>query len=44
MLRKLGVAAEDTDRIISVIPPDVFHVGMENQATESADELDVVNA
>jgi len=40
MLRKLGVAAEDTDRIISVI----FHVGMENPANESADEFDVINA
>jgi hypothetical protein len=39
-----GVAAEDADGAVTVAPPHVFHVGVEDAVAERADELHVVDA
>ena len=38
------VAAEDADGAVTVAPPDVLHVGVEDAGAEGADELHVVDA
>src|ERR1043165_7059698 len=39
-----GVSAEDSHRAITMTPPHVFHVSMENAIAERADEFHVIDA
>ena len=43
-VREIGVPAEDAYRAITVPPPCVLHVRVENARAEFADELDVIDA
>src|SRR5207249_4555175 len=43
-IRKRGMTTENANCSVAVIPPDVFHVDVEDSVFEGADELDVVDA